>query len=132
VSRGSKGERETTDLSGRRVGCDEKLDLAVSKNAENDAHEVPLVNGRRALKQANGLVDPALLVALPGFPPKRALPGRVDAAPRRRSTSERETRRDEDGLDPELLKRAQVGLNEGRQCRRKSARRRDEGLARRR
>lgn len=61
----------------------------MAKDTENDAHEIPLMDGRRSLEQSDGLINPPSLVVLPGLSPERALPWRIDPASGRRSASKR-------------------------------------------
>lgn len=107
----------------------------MAKDAQYEPHQIPLLHPAHALEDPNRVVDPAVLVVLPRLALHRALAHLVSMdgrpGPARRSTGKRETGTDEDGLDAELFKRAQVGLDERGEGERQAAGHGDEGLARR-
>lgn len=84
----------------------------MTEDAQDEASDVPLLGPGGALEQGDGILDPAVLVVVPGVPPELALAEAGDGALERGAAREGETGADEDGLDTEPVEGAKVGLNE--------------------
>lgn len=121
--------KRSTHLGRSDVRRDNELDAPVSKDPENEPEEIPLLSPREALEDLDRALDATLLVMLPRLALEAALPRSVDAGLPWRAPGKRKARADKDGLDVELLERAEVRLDERRQREREPTGGCDEGLA---
>lgn len=88
-----------THLSRRQVRRYDELDTPVPEDPEYEPEEVPLLCPGGSLKDPDCLVDPSVLVVLPGLPLHRTLPRSVHSTLAWLTLGEWEPWADENGLD---------------------------------
>jgi hypothetical protein len=123
---------KSTHLRPRKIGCDHELHVPVPENAKDHPAEVPLVKTATAFEESERSVLLAGLVLGPCLAAVATrvhlfLVGRINLldAPARLEAGE-----DEDGLDPQLLERAEVRLDTSNERERQPAGGSEQRLAR--
>lgn len=119
----------TTDLRPRVVWGDEELDVPMPEDTENGAPEVPVGDVRSAFEQSCSFLLATALVSGPSVTAVADGLCVLCAAGGLPALVGRDTRENEDGFYPQLLERAQVGLDPRRERERQAACRCQQRLA---